>query len=333
MNNYLNRVCLTALIALLVGAAGCKKEDFTLAFSHQKHVIDNEVECSVCHQATDGDMSMPGHEVCSQCHEIDETKPGAECLQCHKVKSASEIEAAEAKYPEREEARENDIIFSHKTHTYMNAKCETCHVRISRTTSMAQTQLPPLEACLACHNDVTARLEDCSVCHVPTSPINATHKLSWTTKHGIESKFGNNQCMVCHREDMCIACHNDQKPLDHNASWRIINHAAEAAWNRTRCMACHQEDFCERCHREAEPRSHKGGWATGPTRHCFICHFPISSAPCSTCHKAAPHPTAPASPHPPFTGFDCGECHPGSVPGRPPHPNPGIECTICHPRR
>jgi hypothetical protein len=328
MNSYF-RMYSAALAIVLIAGFGCRKEDYSLVFSHQLHVEENEIECSTCHQPTDGGMSIPGHEVCSNCHEIDEANPSPECLVCHKAKRPSEIEI---KKTIQMEAQENDVVFSHKTHTYMDTTCETCHPGAARATSVSEMSLPSLEACMECHNEEIAPLEDCSLCHEASSPVNATHKLNWESEHGIESKFGNSRCMTCHQETICIACHSDTKPLDHNASWRRITHGAQAAWNRTRCMACHQEDFCERCHREAEPLSHKGGWVSGPTRHCFECHFPISSTPCSTCHKEAPHPQAPASPHPPFVGFDCAACHPGGIPGRPPHPNPGVECTICHPR-
>jgi hypothetical protein len=298
-------------------------------FSHQQHVVENEIECSVCHQGTDGDMSMPGHEVCSNCHEIDEANPSAECLLCHKAKTPNEIQE---QYGVQTDVEENEIVFSHKTHIYMDAKCDTCHIGMSRAATSAKSAQPPLQACLGCHNDETAPLKDCSICHIESSPINATHKLDWEAQHGLESKFGNSKCMVCHQQSSCIACHQDTKPKDHTNTFRKVTHGAEAAWNRTRCMACHQEDFCDRCHDEAQPRSHKGGWTTGPTRHCFQCHFPPGSSPCSACHEEAPHPSAPASPHPPFVGFDCAACHPGGIPGRAPHPNPGVECIICHSR-
>lgn len=332
MNRYFGRIWKASLVcAVVVLLGGCRKENFTLIFSHQQHVVDNEIECSVCHEASDGGMSIPGHEVCANCHEIDEAKPSAECLLCHKAKSPSEIETKV--YSAESAAEKKEIVFSHKTHTYMDATCKTCHVRIERSTSVKTLELPQLEACLGCHDGEKAPIEDCSVCHAEGSPVNATHKVSWDTQHGLESKFGNAKCMVCHEQTTCIRCHQDEKPRDHNASWRRIAHGAEAAWNRQRCMACHQEDFCERCHRETEPRSHRGGWESGPTRHCFACHFPISSSPCSTCHKDAPHPNAPASPHPPFNGFECDECHPTPAGIFPPHPDPGVECTICHPRR
>jgi hypothetical protein len=316
---------------LFCGLTGCRKEDFRLIFSHQLHVVDNEIECAVCHEATDGGMTIPGHEICSGCHEIDEEHPSADCLMCHQAKAPSEIETKI--YSPEAEAQRKEIIFSHKTPAHSKASCDTCHIHVSQAMNTKELELPQLQTCVPCHNGEIAPLKDCSLCHADSSPINGTHKLSWINKHGIESKFGNAQCFVCHTQTACIECHRDEKPLDHNASWRRITHGAQAAWNRTRCMACHQEDFCERCHEHAEPFSHHGGWVSGPTRHCFVCHFPISSVPCSTCHKAAPHATAPASPHPPFVGFDCAECHPGGIPGRPPHPNPGVLCTICHPRR
>jgi len=169
MNRYIGGFRKAALAVLfLTLSIGCKKEDFALVFSHQQHVVENEVECSVCHQTANGGMSMPGHEVCSDCHEIDADNASAECLMCHKAKSPSEIQAGYSAMAA--EAKDNDIVFSHETHTYMDAGCETCHARIPRTTSAADSKLPPLETCLGCHNDRTAPLEDCSLCHEPSSP-------------------------------------------------------------------------------------------------------------------------------------------------------------------
>jgi hypothetical protein len=276
-------------------------------------------------------MSMPGHDVCSECHEIDEENPSTDCLQCHKAKTPQEIEVLYAKEPAAVETRE--IVFSHETHTYMDAKCQDCHIRATTSASSEDSILAPLEACLACHDDKKAPLVECSVCHIESSPVNATHKLNWEIEHGLESKFGGSQCMTCHHEDTCTNCHQIRKPRDHNNTWRKITHGAEAAWNRSRCMACHQEDFCDRCHQNTQPRSHTAGWNSGPMpRHCSQCHIPIGPVNCSVCHEQAPHPSAPPSPHPPFSGFLCEECHPTPAGIFPPHQDPGIACTICHQR-
>jgi len=319
-------VVLTLMVLSLLGA--CRKEDFSLNFSHEQHVVTNEIECATCHQAVPaGAMSKPDHSVCSTCHEIDEENPSEACLQCHKAKTAAEIEV---RYPQQMEKKE--MVFSHEKHTYMDAKCENCHIRATKSTSSRDDISPPKEACLGCHNDQTAPLKDCNLCHVESSPVNATHKTDWEAQHGLESKFASSKCLVCHREDTCIECHQDKKPRDHTNTWRIVTHGAEAGWNRSRCMVCHQEDFCERCHRNTEPRSHTAGWASGPTRHCSQCHFPAGAVGCSVCHKEADHPTAIDSPHPPFSGFICEECHPTPIGVFPPHQDPGIECTVCHDR-
>ena len=78
---------------LLIGLAlaliaGCVGENYvgewkgsvkpnTPAFSHKRHVVEEEMECSACHKpAEDGvEMGMPAVKSCMKCHEgIDEKK-------------------------------------------------------------------------------------------------------------------------------------------------------------------------------------------------------------------------------------------------------------------
>jgi hypothetical protein len=328
MSTYIGKLAaVIAVVGLLLPLSACRKEQFGLTFNHELHVVENEVECSTCHeQASAGGMSLPDHEVCSVCHEIDVDNPSTDCLQCHNVKTPEEIQVLHA-----EEPAAGEIIFSHETHTYMDATCEECHIRASVSTSAEDNIIAPMASCLICHDDDQAPQKDCSLCHIASSPVNATHKLTWEIDHGLESRFGGSRCMTCHQEDSCITCHQDKKPRDHNNTWRKITHGAEAAWNRSRCMVCHQEDFCDRCHDNTRPRSHTAGWNSGPMpRHCSQCHIPVAPVNCSVCHEQTPHPSAPASPHPPFEGFMCEECHPTPAGIFPPHQDTGIECTVCH---
>jgi hypothetical protein len=332
MKSYFDKVFVAlAVIAVLGLLPGCKKDRFGLNYSHSLHVIENEMECSSCHKpSAAGAMGRPDHGVCSECHEIDEDSPSAECLLCHVVKSPDQIEV---RYPKLSGTEE--IVFSHETHKYGNAQCGDCHTRAAASTSSKENVLPPMEACIGCHDDETAPRKGCSVCHAESSPVNATHKLDWEMHHGIESKAPNSSCLTCHSEDTCVRCHQDEKPRDHNASWRKVTHAAEAAWNRSRCMACHQEDYCSRCHSNTKPRSHRGGWASGPTRHCFECHLPQGQFSCAVCHEEADHNSAPPAPadHSDPAFDDCRLCHfPGSTIKDPRHPDPGLDCEICHER-
>jgi len=330
MSKYFGKILMAlAVSTLLILSPGCKKDNFYLNYNHNLHVVENEIECSTCHTETAGAMSRPDHSVCSECHEIDEDNPSADCLLCHKVKSPDQIEV---RYPEQPETKE--IVFSHEKHDYMNVGCQDCHTQAAESTSAKEDILPQMKACLTCHDDQTAPRKQCSVCHVESSPVNATHKPDWEYRHGLESKAANSNCLVCHSEDTCIECHQDKKPKDHNNTWRRITHGGEAAWNRSRCMVCHQEDFCDRCHRSTLPRSHKtGAWNSGVAPvHCSQCHFPSGSVGCGVCHESAPHSSAIPSPHPPYSGFTCEACHPTPVGVYPPHQDPGIACTTCHER-
>lgn len=307
--------CLVALatITVVVVAGGCRKGQFSLNFSHEQHVVENELECAMCHVVGEDDaMIKPDHAICSECHEIGD-EPSQECLVCHKVNRPEEIEV---RYQKGVEKEKEEIVFSHERHAgYIETECKDCHSDALSSVSSKDNLLPRKESCLVCHDDQTAPLEECSACHVESSPINATHKLDWEWHHGFESKFASSRCMTCHHQEACIDCHRDEKPRDHNNAWRRITHGAEAAWNRSRCMVCHQEDSCEKCHRSTKPRTHRGGWAAGErSRHCSFCHFPISAVSCGVCHKELEHPKN------------------NKNLGRPPHPiPPGAEdCSLCH---
>ncbi len=192
----------------------------------------------------------------------------------------------------------------------------------------------PQEArCTFCHREPAY----CDGCHQSRLP--SSHKRMWTRRHGIMAKAGDMsggaRCAFCHDDpSFCEDCHRDQEPRDHTALFRTRTHGVVASIDRTRCTVCHQPDFCIRCHQETEPRSHRGMWARGRNTHCIACHIPVSSEPrCYTCHKQAPHDTAPPLPPGHNPASNCRLCHNqvgggGAPPLR--HFDNGQACQLCH---
>lgn len=179
----------------------------------------------------------------------------------------------------------------------------------------------------------------CSDCHDgrTTKSRPKSHNANWAKEHGsfVTSKYGfksENVCSLCHEEAMCVKCHQQEAPANHNNFWRLKGHASMAAMDRQRCAVCHQgADFCERCHSQTPPQDHVAGWGTPSNLHCVTCHLPVQSVgaqTCATCHSATPsHDQAPRRPsnglH--LATAPCLDCHTSMR-----HPNNGTSCITCH---
>ena len=179
---------------------------------------------------------------------------------------------------------------------------------------------------------------ECSICHDDgrtrdTRP--SWHDTNWVKEHGkVVMRYGfkaQSTCTVCHTEEQCTKCHQQNPPENHNMYWKLRGHGLTMGLNRNQCAACHRSDFCERCHSETTPVSHRAGWGAPTDQHCLSCHFPIQAAgaqQCAVCHQSTPsHDTAPARPNNSLhgAGAHCLDCH---APLH--HPNNGMDCTICH---
>ncbi|MCK5033768.1 MAG: hypothetical protein KAS18_09045, partial [Calditrichia bacterium] len=60
-------------------------DNIELKFSHKLHTIDEEQECSDCHESATNSLSgsdnlLPGMENCGDCHDIEDEK---NCNMCH----------------------------------------------------------------------------------------------------------------------------------------------------------------------------------------------------------------------------------------------------------
>ena len=85
---------------------------------------------------------------------------------------------------------------------------------------------------------------------------------------------------------------------------------------------------CQRCHENTTPMSHRGTFGSGPQAHCLVCHEPLTSTSCFTCHKntlghLTATPLPPGLPHSAAT--DCRTCHSAL-----PHFDDGGSCRRCH---
>lgn len=282
---------------------------------HQKHVGEQQLACTKCHQAGDGGLDRPSAEVCASCHQEqakirhalghaalsdagdgDAGASGAlsTCTNCHGFTSAPDL-------------KPNDCIRCHKeaqgalhaVTTHATAPCTECH-------DVHENAIEP-KACTDCH--------DVSI------------------KHGHQSASIANQCRVCHEvhasahfaADNCVSCHakGSEHPVPQSAVF-TDGHT---------CASCHKAhtfdrkdtQACVTCHKDVHPLAgHEKQGCTG-------CHAPHAvrekiegGAVCVTCHKDV------KLVHAGKQAGDLGACVGCHVP-HPPKPSQGpASCVSCH---
>jgi hypothetical protein len=274
-----------------------------LIFVHETH-IENGAECQDCHgEPREVAYARPSlmdlKTSCMNCHEV--SGASNECAVCHK-------EIRKDKAPP---SHGGDFALTHGAQAPegwrdgQGGLCALCH------------EVP----------------QSCNTCHRQNKP--SSHNAAgfrWYHGRGdtdvLGQPFDETSCATCHEEQGCTLCHQVQKPRSHTIPFQRRLHGLVAEIERESCLTCHKQDQCARCHETTRPISHRGTFGSGPQAHCLICHDPLPSTSCFTCHKntlghlqATPLP--PGLPHSAAT--DCRTCH--SVL---PHFDDGGNCRRCH---
>ena len=318
-NRYIKRLVLicgfSVLILWAVGlissnvSLGWGKEKRSIKQRHQIHVVNEEIECTDCHQtATDGTKAgMPKQEVCADCHEQAESKEEVkeDCLFCHEGTTEDLVKIKEGSLKLVYGARSyKNLSFSHQTHNEKELDCKSCHGDIANSETLpfpAGKFMPQPETCLDCHQKEVEGFsvrESCTTCHLPdTFDVKIapeSHNTAWSRTHGgmtelnIEEDHGKD-CLTCHQKNDCIDCHQTETPKDHTNFWRTRAHGFEAGIDRDSCLTCHRQDTCVSCHDETAPRNHSGNWEK---THCVSCHVDSNNDPqgsCVVCHRTPAH--------------------------------------------
>lgn len=283
--------CILGLVINSILVSSSKQIEKSIIFDHNVHLTDAELSCSDCHLGiqdnAQGKRSMPDHDICSDCHEVDDD---AECATCH----------IDPDNPEASKGGEFYQGFAHKPHLSKNLSCIKCHGDIQKTG--IEPTLPAMTDCQSCHLDQSASL-NCEICHLGEKPEPENHALlSWNSDHGIEASSNTNICAACHDFTSCEECHQGEnlfgKP--HPVNW-IFNHSVEAVMT-SNCMTCHEtRESCVECHRAQIPVPHgfgpqfankdNGGGdhkeeAEAYIDACLNCHDVESDDPtCIRCHE------------------------------------------------
>lgn len=193
-----------------------------LHFDHVMHANGtgatyDKVECLRCHGVGDSLIARPWMVV--------QRAPPAECISCH-AHSAS-------------------------THLASEAKCETCHVPLTRAVALSDSA-------------------------VAAFPSPASHSdPHWIAAHAPASDGALAQCAVCHARESCARCHLNAStlkaitslasdvriarivrgrapqypvPASHGSASFAQGHGALAASTVATCANCHSQSSCQTCH-------------------------------------------------------------------------------------
>ncbi len=320
--------------------------DRGLKSGHAKHA-EQELDCTTCHAWEENGHVVPGHELCSICHAIDEEATDkAACNFCHTREDQSVDPLVKRMSVE--------TIFGHQPHIDAEVDCIKCHETPGEIPDLPKGPLMPW--CMECHVEseipmlesgepnVNFAKNECTVCHseitAQTRPefrggarIAHDSPEIWIKAHGRESQFDPAYCAMCHDTvASCDDCHRREKPQSHTVAWRRKAHGLRAVIDQQNCAACHEEDYCAKCHEKTEPASHRAGFGGSLNQHCVSCHYPPQETSCTVCHEEIEHRKAKVSPHT-FGIFpvNCAVCHPGGEPHRAPHlTNNSVSCKTCH---
>jgi hypothetical protein len=323
---------------LVLGACGVLRLVFPTGgavFSHVEH-LEKGAECKDCHgEAMDREKpAMPAMAVCNDCHDdLDKDKPP------ERHASIFVPEGRTEPIWSRVTALADEVIFDHALHVKEKVACADCHIGIEGNTEVSTAVAVGMEACVKCHATQAKEDNDCASCHrerrrdVPPPD----HRGLWARRHGPVAQgaggyLAASRCAICHTEEGCTACHQENAPRDHTGQWRHQAHGIASALDRERCAVCHTTDTCHRCHQEAAPRSHRGSWGGTASNHCYTCHAAGNDQGCAVCHKGTPSHVllAAGKPADHTPGMNCRQCHtPASLAGLP-HADNGMECNACH---
>ncbi len=197
----------------------------------------------------------------------------------------------------------SDLLYRHKTHFADGvSECSACHP--ANTHEADTINKPTMTRCFICHGQQKTAIAPgtCSTCHPPGSPRQPDSHLdpNWVSKeHSKQALDDRFQCLTCHSEQTCSACHGLQLP--HPSDWKNTLHAKTYFADATVCEKCHQvagtapagtqlppRSLCDTCHHPEGPKDktwigyHFNVVYQSGAVACFQCH---STDTCATCHR------------------------------------------------
>jgi hypothetical protein len=153
------------VLILLLGfrwARHRRAPDQPIAFSHQIHVGQLNLECLFCHTSADKSYfaGVPSVQKCMNCHVAVKTE-SAEVQKIHKY--WEDEEPIPWNRVHRIRIR-NYVYFSHKRHVKKGIECERCHGDLAAMAKVRQVSSLKMGWCVSCHEKEEAPV-DCWTCH------------------------------------------------------------------------------------------------------------------------------------------------------------------------
>ncbi len=134
-----------------------------IAFNHNLHVEEFEMECADCHlHALNGvRATIPNIEVCADCHDEAQSESAAEARLVAYIADGERVPWRQLYWvPEH-------VYFSHRRHTKLGGiECETCHGAMGDRVVPAARPLirVTMKRCIRCHQE-SGVSNDCLLCH------------------------------------------------------------------------------------------------------------------------------------------------------------------------
>lgn len=254
---------------------------YDIIFGHDAHLAMPEIkgQCVKCHagavQALGGKPLFPPMNTCLACHEHQAQFADNECAPCHKPNHLRGLKPVsflshDAAWMKRHGTLGRDDL-SQCSQCHAQAQCDSCH-------DATQTIRPELR-----NPEAIGR--------------QYVHRFDFLSRHAIEAQSQPAQCVSCHQQQDCDACHaqrgvsgslvDGRNP--HPPNWAGTTgvgtnlHGPAARRDIVSCAACHDQgpaSNCVRCHKVGAygGNPHPPGWSSALT--------PTSSA-CAACHGGA----------------------------------------------
>ncbi|MEG8947739.1 cytochrome c3 family protein [Rosettibacter firmus] len=300
------------------------QKESELIFNHKKHVIDQKMDCIVCHKgieevdyAFQSAAAFPKMNQCASCHN-NQSVATNNCETCH-ISTVNLIP---------QDHQQVNFMKSHKfSANAENAECQMCHDN---------------DFCETCHVSTTMITESNTAkdFYVPYSPhkfidntkqqqLSRVHDLNYRFTHGVDANNKSSECQTCHQvETFCAECHNSASgdfsmegtmPASHRKSNFVTIgvgtggglHAELARRDIESCTSCHDiqgaDPSCILCHvdndgiKGTNPKTHirsfmsdqDGDWHSDANSVCYTCHRDANARPngikgvgfCGYCHK------------------------------------------------
>lgn len=133
-----------------------------IAFNHRKHVKDNELACSTCHEYYEKEAfsGLPASDLCASCHLEPQGKSAEELKLVRLLKAGAPLDWKPLFL------QPPHVYYSHRRHVVAaHIDCAVCHGGIALTSSPpARVKSLRMADCIDCHRERGAPT-GCNACH------------------------------------------------------------------------------------------------------------------------------------------------------------------------